>query len=127
LAWGAYQYFVARVKQQLKKNRIALTDLRDEGTQIRINGMAIKTEQQLDAWWITAEAWDHRVVQVIAVIDEPDSRQYATLGYPGVMRDHSGVNFISNQHMRMFTMHDRREVRLEKFIDKYSELSARIR
>ena len=107
---------------RFQRARVKLAELRKEGTEIRIEGMKIATVKELKRWQKKPENWNVQVTKTIARIDKADSLTYATLGYPGSTRPlDTNQNFVSEDHMRIFCLHDVREQRLEHFIEKYSE------
>ena len=107
---------------RMKASRLRLADLRDEGVQIRINGMRLTAAEEVPAWVEEAQNWNKRTIEAIAEIDETDSRHFATLDFPGAPRGHL-PSYFSEEHKLICVCHDRRLVRLEDYINQYSQRS----
>lgn len=124
LAWIIYQAVVLGLVGMRKRARLRLADLRDEGVGLRIDGMNLTTIDQVDPWIEKVKNWNNRVIQAISRIDEPDSRQYATLDFPGSARADPLNGYRSSDHRHFFVMHDVRLVRLDARMTQYSNQQA---
>ena len=109
----------SRTRKKRNAQRLRLADLRDEGVAIRKEAMELPSVELVEPWIRKAQDWNFRVVAAIADIDEPDSRQFATLDFPGKPRAHL-EGYYSERHMRFYVMHDRRLVRLDEYMTRYS-------
>jgi len=105
---------------RLAASRLRLADLRNEGVQIRINAMQLASVEEVPAWVSEASDWNQRVIEAIAEIDEADSKQFATLDFPGTPRAHL-PSYLSDEHQLIYVCHDRRQVRLEEYMTQYSK------
>src|ERR1700682_1501417 len=94
LAYSIIRVGIYWFHTRFQNKRIAVANLRIPGTQLRTKGMGLKNQTELDAWWVQAEEWNNLVVYVIAQIDKADSIRFATLGYPGQVRDFGNVAFF---------------------------------
>jgi hypothetical protein len=110
------------VSNRMKASRLRLADQRDEGVQIRINGMGLNNAEQVPAWIAEAANWNERVIRAIAEIDEADSRQFATLDFPGQPRAHL-PSYFSEEYAVAYVCHDRRLERLDEYMTRYSQRS----
>ena len=76
LVWFLVRYarneFERMHSDEMKDARLDLANLRDEGVQIRIDGMCLKNATVVEPWVEKAQGWDRRVIRAIARIDEPD-------------------------------------------------------
>jgi len=117
LGWIVYIIIVFYFSQWRFRGRLMrLAKLRIPGTAIRTAGMTIHDPKEVAAWVQRTLDWNGDVVKAISKISGPDSERFSTLGYPGTMRPHHNITFISNDH----ALHDCREQLLEKFYDQYS-------
>ena len=103
---------------KLQACRLRLADLRDDGVAVRIAGMELSAVEEVDSWVSQVENWNKTVIAAIAEIDEADSRQFATLDFPGQPRGHL-PSYLSEEHLRMYVVHDRRLDNLNNLMTKY--------
>jgi hypothetical protein len=121
-AYGIYEIFIVAIAQRHQRARMELAKLRIEGTDLRTEGMCLGTTLALDRWAAQCENWVERVSRQIERIDKADAIQFRHLGYPGQPRPHPGLTFVSIEHQKSFALHDIFEQRLDRYIDKYSNL-----
>jgi hypothetical protein len=122
LAYGIYEILIVAIVQRRQRARTELAKLRIEGTDLSSEGMRLGTTLALDRWAAKCGNWVERVSRQIEKIDKADAMQFRHLGYPGQPRPHPGHTFLSIEHQRSFVLHDIFEQRLERYIDKYTNL-----
>jgi hypothetical protein len=120
VAWVIYIAVSWFAVWRFQWNLEALADLRPLGTQIRIDGMALTQIDDVAPWVARVQEWNGSVIRAIKKISRPDSKRFATLGYPGNVRPHGQIAWLTDKHRQMFFNHDCREQLLDKFYDKYS-------
>jgi hypothetical protein len=102
------------------KARLKLNRLRDEGVQIRIDGIRLNDRGAVQAWEDEVQRWNRSVIAAVEQIDEADARQLATLDFPGDPRQHLPA-YLSFAHRHFYVLHDRRQVRLEEYLTRLSD------
>ena len=122
VTWLLHQIAAVWLSGRRKRVRIRLADLRKDGVRLRIDGGHISNEADVSPWVDKVEKWDRQVVAAIARIDEADSRQYATLDFPG--RARTDPRYVNEAHAQNYIMHDARLVRLAELMTRYSAQTA---
>jgi hypothetical protein len=117
-AWAIFAVNTFVVQHRRIEARLALEEFRKEGTAIRIECGQLTTPLELDAWIAKSEDWEARVVRAIAKLDIPDSRNFATIDFPGSPRAELS-SYLSNEHRTKYVLHDVRQVRLDELIKRY--------
>ena len=116
IAYGVYLLVVVRRRSA----RLALVDLRDEGTRLRIEALNITSEDQVNPWVLKAEGWDRRVYLAIKKIDDVDAGTYRTIDHPNTPRVPLPKHY-NLSHAFTYQWHDHRLVQLFGYIKKYND------
>jgi hypothetical protein len=123
-AWAIFAFKTLVLQRRRTEARLALEKLRTEGTAIRIECDRLTTQAELTAWIAKSEEWEGRAVKAIAVIDVPDSKNFATIDFPGKPRADLS-RYLSKEHRDYYAFHDARQVKLDELIRSYRERLSR--
>jgi hypothetical protein len=105
IAWLIYAVVILVIECRRSDARMALADLRAEGTNLRIECGRLSTSLELSSWIGKSGNWTARVVAAIRQIDAPDARVFETVDFPGKPRAEL-TGYISDQHRLEYTLHD---------------------
>jgi hypothetical protein len=106
-----------RIERGLSRVLSRLTELREQGVNIRNDGMSLKGEDELASWIMRVDDWNKAVMGEIGKISKNDALYFKTLNL--VPQLGFNCQILNHQHLKYLNEHNERVRRLEELINKY--------